>query len=149
MWNMAFPAVLCKKWCPWSSQFPQESDSNAVILKSFLLVTHKQEIAFQYHITWKQAEDNSVAFAVRADAPGVPEDAQTVHAQWQHRSRGSSEGKGLCFRPVHVQKVHLLYGMVFFPLLKKGVGEREPALTEIQLKTPCHYLHFAFDSEVV
>lgn len=79
-------------------------------------------------------------FAVRADAPGVPEDAQMEHAQWQHRSRGSSKGKGLCFRSVHVQKLHLLFGN-FFSLLRKGVREMEPALTEIQLKPPSCYLH--------
>lgn len=37
----------------------------------------------------------------------------------------------------------------FFSLLKKGVGEMEPALTETQLQTPSHYLHVAFDSQVV
>lgn len=52
--------------------------------------------------------------AGRADAPGVPEDAQMVHSTVTAQKQGSSKGKGLCFRPVHVQNVHLLFQILFF-----------------------------------
>lgn len=67
-----------------------------------------------------------------ADAPGVPEATWKVHVQRRHRSKRSSEGKGLCFRTVIVQNVHLLLGLFFF--LKEGKGSGKPTLLETQLK---------------
>lgn len=67
-----------------------------------------------------------------ADAPGVPETTRKVHVQRWHRSKRSSEGKGLCFRTVSVQNVHLLLGLFFF--LKERKGSGKPTLLETQLK---------------
>lgn len=62
---------------------------------------------------------------------------------------GEAQRGRVCALGLFMSKMCTSYMGLFFPLLKKGVGEREPALTETQLKTPSHYLHFAFDSEVM